>query len=206
MTDAQHSTVDPEGIELRREFEHKLLRRMIRDLDDDALPHEKVCKYGRIYCQLRKGDADLDKNTVDVLIAEARLSAAHAPARRSQPEASARAKTAGDPFDHDAPYGRRPDGTPYTRAEFSTALNHAVRDIYGIPDFSANIPSSHSGRETSNEPTACPPRQPSSDPPPSCQPQAPEGASTRQPEAPATAATTAALDQSAPFPKLPDSS
>lgn len=54
----------------------------------------------------------------------------------ADPAPAARARPRHDPrspaFDDAAPYGRRPDGAPRSRAEFLVQLRQCVRDVYGV--------------------------------------------------------------------------
>jgi len=162
MSDLQTSAIDPEALDLRKQFEHLYLRRLVKEMKNEELPLDDVLKCGRAYCDLLKRDAAHERNAVareknsiayekNTIAREknditreknelARLAATRSAATRKGARSPSDRSNSSDPYDDDAPWGRKDDGTPYTHAEFLTALDDAVKDIYGIPNFCSTVP------------------------------------------------------------------
>ncbi|MFH1418371.1 MAG: hypothetical protein ABII12_08825 [Planctomycetota bacterium] len=121
------NVIDDEGRKLRLKAEHRLLKRIIADLDngveDKAISPEQVCKYLQGYCELKKQDAVREKNVVALRVASVKPMARTTAVGTKQPDSGVR---------QPAPYGKKDDGTPYTHAEFRAVLARSVRDIYGL--------------------------------------------------------------------------
>ncbi len=139
--------VSAEDVQLRNDCEHEVLKGLLKALRDAETTPDDLKKLAQIYCELKKQDVAREKNAVALLVGEARTEAAAraADARRAEAQArDSRRRDRADPRkrerDHEreeieAPFGRKPDGTPYTHAEFKVQLRKAVRDIYGIENF-----------------------------------------------------------------------
>jgi hypothetical protein len=114
-----------------------LLQRLAGFIADPSLTLRDLVKCGRVYAYLANFLADREKRRTALEVARIRASATRnavrGPSRRRD----------GDDDDIEAPYGRRDDGTPYTHAEFTDALNQSIREIYGITTpicDTANVP------------------------------------------------------------------
>lgn len=121
------NVIDNEGRKLRLKAEHRLLNRIIADLDNGVenkeLSPEQVCKYLQGYCELKKQDAAREKNAVALRVASVKPMARATAVGTKQADSGVR---------QPAPYGRKDDGTPYTHTEFRAVLARSVRDIYGL--------------------------------------------------------------------------
>jgi hypothetical protein len=133
MNDATPPTtqLDEQDHRLRRTFERQTLERLTDALREPELTPECLCKLVHAYAEIKKHDVDHEKNRV--LLEVARVKASKPPRPTAQD---------GDaqPIEPHAPYGLKPDGTPYTQTEFNNALSAAVSDIYGISLPDENTP------------------------------------------------------------------
>jgi hypothetical protein len=141
------SACDPEGFDLRTQFEHLYLRRLIAALQDAELPIDAVWERNAI--DREKNSIAYEKNAIatdkNAIAREkndiARLAATRRGARSPSDNPQSRRSSKSDvPYDEDAPWGRKDDGTPYTRTEFLASLDEAVKDIYGIHNFGSTVP------------------------------------------------------------------
>jgi hypothetical protein len=76
------SVIDPETLELRKQFEHHYLRRLIKEVRNEELPIDDLVKCGRAYNDFIKSDATRDKNTAAADLYRAGLALPRLPARR----------------------------------------------------------------------------------------------------------------------------
>lgn len=120
--------LDEKDRKLRTDCEHQLLRHIIDRLREDQLEPEQFHKYAQAYCELKKHDVAAEKN----------LAALRPPLPKGPPathQGHSSSTPAAGPFA--APFGRKDDGTPYTRSEFRRGLTDSIADLYGLSSLEA---------------------------------------------------------------------
>lgn len=140
--------VNAEDVQLRNDCEHAVLKGLLRALQNNDIDLDDLKKLAQVYCELKKQDVAREKNAVALLVGEAKAEATAraAEAKIADAQSRSRRQREGDEparrrerdrerEETEAPFGRKPDGTPYTHAEFNVQLRKAVRDIYGIENF-----------------------------------------------------------------------
>lgn len=124
------------------ETRDRIIRQLHGELADPQIDLKRrdklVADFLKIAADLRaERKLELDRRKLDLL--EKKIDAGLAATRH---RAARPASSDADPADPEcpaAPYGRRPDGNPYSHAEFCELLDQAVADIYGFDINTGNL-------------------------------------------------------------------
>lgn len=126
------------------ETRDRIIRQLHGELADPQIDLKRrdklVADFLKIAADLRaERKLELDRRKLDLL--EKKIDAGLAAARQ-RVRAAQRVSSEVNPADLEdpaAPYGRRPDGDPYSHAEFCELLDQAVADIYGFDIRTGNL-------------------------------------------------------------------
>jgi hypothetical protein len=113
------------------------VQRLRQKLEDPDLPTDQLCKIGDTLAKFAREDNAADRITASVQVARLRArSTARGPASLRIADDRARFGQAAERpsfrYEPTAPWGRKPDGTAHTQAEFNAHLKRAMSEIYGI--------------------------------------------------------------------------
>lgn len=122
-------------------------------LSDDVRADEKLA-LDREKLTLENRKLELLERKIEAAVEIARV-------RAESPPSTAKRSSATAPHEPPAPYGNKPDGAPYTHAEFCELLDQAVADIYGFDIKTGNLVPRDPEQGTVNEPSNASPDPPS---------------------------------------------
>lgn len=132
--------------------ERAALARLVVLCSDPETPPELFCKLAHVFCEIKKQNNAAAKTAAVLELGRAKTAAMleigrdKLAAMLELAKAKARRRPRRDSDDSDpdpdgpAPYGRKSDGSPYTEAEFRSALDAAVADLYGLSAPDENRP------------------------------------------------------------------
>jgi hypothetical protein len=131
---AQEQPFDEQTINLFDDNRKLILQRLNMKLASLDLPDDEFHRCVKDFTELEKQRVASQRIAAAVRVAELR---AESRITREEKPAGPRAR----PYQADAPWGTKADGTPYTEDEFQKTLRRSVREIYGL-----NLPENY-GRE-----------------------------------------------------------